>query len=190
MAIVGQSGAEGDIAGHDLTYQAASGLLIGGAMPSTLIADLVGIERAVSATCALLLARANGSRDLYAEVSLAECAHDFAGPLRLGLTTSTGPLGGTNPFYSLYQTKDGLLAVAVLEEKFWRRLLQLLSGELNGREDSAVERRSVDVLSPVSTSSAELRELLEQMFLGRSATEWEQWARANDLPMAAVRQSV
>lgn len=187
VAIVGQSGAEGDIAGHDLTYQATSGLLFSGAMPSTLIADLVGIERAVGATFALLLARANGKRDLYAEVSLAEGAHDFAGPLRVGLTTSAGVLGGTNPFYSIYPTKHGLLALAVLEEKFWRRLLQLLPGELRGAEVSLAERERVHALT---ASSDELRGLLEQLFRRRSAAEWEQWGRANDLPMAAVRESV
>jgi len=187
VAVVGQSGAAGDIAGHDLTYQAASGLLSGGAMPSTLIADLVGIERVVSATFALLLARANGRGDLYAEVSLAEAAHDFAGPLRLGLTTSTGVLGGTNPFYSIYQTKSGLLALAVLEEKFWRRLLQLLPSELNGMDVSVAEQGRVQALN---ASSTELRGLLEQLFLRRSAADWEQWGRANDLPMAVVRQSV
>ena len=187
VAIVGQSGAEGDIAGHDLTYQAASGLLFGGAMPSTLIADLVGIERAVSATFALLLARANGSHDLYAEVALADGAHDFAGPLRLGLTTSTGVLGGTNPFYSIYQTNNGLLALAVLEEKFWRRLLQLLPSELHGIGMSVAERESVLALN---ASSEELRGLLEQLFMLRSAAEWEGWGRVNDLPMTAVRQSV
>ena len=187
VAIVGQSGSEGDVAGHDLTYQAVSGLLFGGAMPSTLIADLVGIERAVSATFALLLARTNGSQDLYAEVSLADGAHDFAGPLRLGLTTSTGVLGGTNPFYSIYQTKNGLLALAVLEEKFWRRLLQLLPSELNEMEVSVAERGRVQALH---SSSPELRGLLEQLFLRRSAAEWERWGRANDLPMAVVRESV
>ena len=185
VAIVGQSGAAGDVAGHDLTYQAASGLLFGGAMPSTLIADLVGIERAVSATFALLLARANGSHELYAEVALADGAHDFAGPLRLGLTTSSGVLGGTNPFYSIYQTKNGLLALAALEEKFWRRLLQLLPSESNATDVSVAHCGRVQALG---ASSAEMRGLLEQQFLRRSADEWEQWGRANDVPMAVVRQ--
>ena len=90
IGIVGHGGGMADVAGHDLTYQAASGLLANGVMPRTLIADLVGIERTVSATFALLFARARGSQDLYAEVSLAECADDFAAPLRFGLTARDG----------------------------------------------------------------------------------------------------
>lgn len=184
VAIVGHSGESSDVAGHDLTYQAAAGLLSGGAMPVTLIADLVGIERAVSATFALLLARANGSRDLYAEVSLADGATDFAAPLLLGLTRPNGMLGGANPFYSIYQTQSGLLALAVLEEKFWRRLLHLLPNELNDANVSEAEQMRVESLC---ASSEGLRQMLERLFLRRTAAYWEQWGREHDLPMAEVR---
>src|SRR5581483_9176844 len=60
VAIVGLPSPEADLPGHDLTYQASAGLLDPagtGSLPRTLVADLGGAERAVSAALALLLAR-------------------------------------------------------------------------------------------------------------------------------------
>ena len=46
IAIVGESGERADSPGHDLTYQAINGLVNPPAMPTTLIADMAGSERA------------------------------------------------------------------------------------------------------------------------------------------------
>lgn len=60
--IVGHSGDGRDRPGHDLTYLAASGLLAPPELPRTLIADLGGAERAVSALTSLLARRAAPGR--------------------------------------------------------------------------------------------------------------------------------
>ena len=66
--------------GHDLTYLAHLGLLCPPALPRTLMADIGGAERAVSAVLALLLGRERGGGERYAEVALSDAAEAFAGP--------------------------------------------------------------------------------------------------------------
>lgn len=164
VAIVGHPAPDDDVPGHDLTYQAGLGLLSPPDLPRTLLADLAGAERAVSAALALLLGRERGRGVGYAEVSLAESAADFAEPLRHGLTAPGGSLGGGLPEYNLYQTSKGWLSVAALEPHFWRKLLDELGLEDAGYED------------------------LARAFRTRSAGEWEAWAAARDLPLAALRE--
>jgi crotonobetainyl-CoA:carnitine CoA-transferase CaiB-like acyl-CoA transferase len=163
VAITGYPAPREDAPGHDLTYLAEWGLLSPPDMPRTLLADLGGAERAVSATLALLLERAQGRGSGYAEVALSEAAAFFAGPLAYGITKPGAPLGGGFPGYSLYEARDGWISVAVLERHFWERLLLELDLEDATRED------------------------LEEAFMRKTAKEWEQWAKERDLPLAALR---
>jgi alpha-methylacyl-CoA racemase len=165
VVIVGHAPPDGDRAGHDLTYQAAAGLLSPPHPPRTLLADLAAAERAVSAALALLLARERGGEAGRAEVSLADAALEVAVPLRHGLTAPGGLLGGGLPAYGLYRAADGWVALAALEPHFAERL----------RRELGVERLD--------------REALETRFAARSAGEWERWAAERDLPIAAVRET-
>ena len=71
VAIVGHLAPDDDVAGHDLTYQAVAGTLIPPAMPTVLIADLAGAERAVSEGLAALICRdTNGSTSYRSAVTL------------------------------------------------------------------------------------------------------------------------
>jgi crotonobetainyl-CoA:carnitine CoA-transferase CaiB-like acyl-CoA transferase len=163
VAIVGESGTRVEVAGHDLTYQASLGLVMPPHMPHTLLADLAGAERAVSAALALLAGRSRGTDRRYIEVSLAGALDDMLAPWRFGLTKPSGPLGGENPFYRLYQARDGWIAVAALEAHFAERLATALQ----------LEEVSIAAFSAV--------------FATRSALEWEAWATERDLPLAVVR---
>ena len=162
VAIVGHASPDADLPGHDLTYVAGLGLLEPPALPRTLVADLGGAERAVSAALALLVARERGGEGGRVEVALAAAAEAFAEPLRHGLTRPGGMLGGGYPLYGLYRAGDGWLALAALEPGFRRRLLDAL-----GLEDA---------------DAAEL----ERRFAGRTVAEWVAWAAEHDLPLAAV----
>ncbi|TAM87145.1 CoA transferase [bacterium] len=162
-AIVGRASPHADDAGHDLTYQAAAGLLTPPQMPRALLADLAGAERAVSAVLALLLARERHGESGYAEVSLEEGAQAFAAPLRAGLTTPGGVLGGGSPHYACYRASDGWVALGNVEVHFQRRFAREL--EIDG---------SVG------------REQLAALFLTRSAAEWEAWGAQRNLPIVAV----
>jgi len=151
--------------GHDLTYQSDFGLLRPPEMPPTLFVDLAGAERAVSMALALLNRAARKGEAGCAWVSLHECARDLAAPVRAGLTSPGGLLGGGYPLYGFYQASDGWVAIAALEPHFVERLLS----ELGLKKADRAE--------------------LERIFLERSAAEWESWAVERDLPLVAVRRT-
>ena len=155
LNIVGEI-ARPEIAGHDLTYLARAGLL-GSEMPRTLIADVLGSERAFS-TALLLLRQPPGSR---AEVGLYDALEPMAAPMRHGLTGPGSILEEHTPGYRVYATKTGRVAVAALEPHFLSRLYQELDINEGGELPAA--------------------------FLARTAMEWEQWADERDLPITAVR---
>lgn len=161
VAVTGFAGLRADEAGHDLTYQAALGLVEPPNLPRTLVADLAGAERAVSAVLALLFARERSGRGGFLAVPLAEAASAFADPLRFGVTLPGSVWGGGLPEYSLYATRDGWVALAALEPRFRDRLQGLLG--IDTREGYAAA------------------------FAGRSCAEWQAWACVNDLPLEAVR---
>lgn len=151
-----------EIPGHDLTYQAGLGLLRPPELPVTLHADMAGAERAVNLSLALLMNFSRTSQAERAYVSLYEAIRDFAGPLTAGLTKPGAVLGGGFPFYGVYRTSDGWIAVAALESVFIKRLAAELNLTANARAE------------------------LEAIFKMRTAAEWEQWATERDLPIKAV----
>lgn len=163
VAIVGHPAPDEERSGHDLTYLAPHGLLDPPGLPRTLVADLLGAERAVAAALALLLARERGGGAGATFVALADAARDAAAPLRAGLTAPGGLLGGAFLGYGLYRTRSGWVAVAALEEGFRVRLAGALGVPLD-------------------------RAALERAFLARTADEWESWGRERDLPITAVRE--
>ena len=142
--------------GHDLTYQAQAGL-VGDAMPRTLLADIMTSERAFAAAVQLLYGAPGASMD----IGLVESLEPLIAPIRHGLTTPSGILGGAAARYRIYRTKEGRVAVAALESHFETRLHDAIG-------------------TAVGTS-------LDECFLARTADEWEAWARDHDLPIVAVK---
>jgi crotonobetainyl-CoA:carnitine CoA-transferase CaiB-like acyl-CoA transferase len=135
----GQTGPLAAAAGHDLNYQALSGLLgehlPQGAPPSQplpLIADIAGgAYPAVINVLLALLQRARTGRGRHLDIAMAAGVLPFAW---LALAAQEHPdqpgralLSGGSPRYRLYATRDGwFVAVAALEDKFWRTLCQVL----------------------------------------------------------------
>lgn len=154
LNIVGDS-AQPENAGHDLTYLARAGLL-GHQLPRTLVADLIGAERAFAAAL-LLLREPEGA---HAQVGLVDAVESLAAPLRHGLTKPGGALNGGWPAYGLYEARDGRIAVAALEPHFRERLYRELERPLNSALDDAFRERTSD--------------------------EWELWGREHDVPIVAV----
>ena len=165
VAIVGHAPPDAERPGHDLTYLAGAGLLAPPAVPRTLFADLAGAERTVSAALGLLFGRLRGGGAGYAAVALADVAAELAAPLRHGLTDPDGALGGEGARYNLYRTQQGWLAIAALEPRF---------------RDGLARELGIACLD---------RATLAAIFLTRTATEWEQWGKERDLPLAAVREA-
>ena len=162
VAIFGYPEPRGDVAGHDLTYQAALGLLYPPNLPRTLLADIAGAERAVSSALGLLYARERFGRSGFAEVVLSDAAAEAAAPLSFGLTRPGGLLGGGAPEYNIYPARDGFVAVAALEPRFRERLFASLGGVQTAGEISAA-------------------------FASRDADDWEQLGEDLDIPIVKVR---
>lgn len=163
VAIVGHPPPREDVPGHDLTYQAAAGLLACPAMPRTLVADLAGAQQVVATALELLLARERGAGAAMATVSLVTAASLFAEPLRHGLTPPQGPLGGALPAYDIYPARAGWVAVAALEPHFRAALARELQVDVGDRD------------------------ALTRALRDKTASEWERWAEARGLPIAALR---
>jgi alpha-methylacyl-CoA racemase len=163
VAIIGHPRPRHDEAGHDLTYQADAGLVAPPALPATLIADLSGAQQAVIATLDLLLARERTGNAGLCEVALSQAAAAFAAPLRHGLTTPDGWLGGGAAAYNLYAAREGWIAVAALEPQFRDALTRELGIGIDARDG------------------------LSRLFATRTAEEWDAWGREHGLPLAAIR---
>lgn len=163
VAITGHSAPDEDVAGHDLTYLAAHGLVRPPRLPPTLFADMAGAERAVSTALALLLARQRDGRGASQPAPLEDAARALAAPLREGLTAPGAILGGGYAGYNLYAAREGWIAVAALEPQFARRL--------------------ADALGLADLQAGVLRE----RFAAETAERWQRWAREQDLPIVAVR---
>ena len=167
VSIVGYPSPYDELSGHDLTYQAKAGLVTPPLMPNTLLADILGSDFVVQAAIGLLLNRKNTGKGGRQVVSLAEAIEGLVEPLRYGVTTSDGLLGGSNPYYNLYQTLNGWVAVAALEEKFRFNLSREMGCEPEEIQDGK----------------------LKELFMLRNAADWEVWAKERDLPIAMVDET-
>jgi crotonobetainyl-CoA:carnitine CoA-transferase CaiB-like acyl-CoA transferase len=166
VSIVGYPAPHENLAGHDLTYQAAADLLSPPDMQRTLLADSAAAERVYSTVLALLLAKEKNFQSSYEQVSITEATEDFAAPRRYNLTSDEGLLGGKSPGYGLYRTaQNGWVALAALEPHF----LQRLNAELGLRNAR--------------------RKDLEKVFLTHTAQEWKTWAIRSDIPLEIVGAS-
>ena len=163
IAIVGESGANAENAGHDLTYQSINGLVSPPAMPTTLIADMAGAERAAQVVIAALWHRDRTGQGTHQVVALADVAHDMAEPHRRGLTQPGGGLGGGLGLYGIYETEDGWIALAAIEPHFAQRTLSEL--EVDG---------SIEAFAKI--------------FATKTSQQWERWAREEDVPLVAIPQ--
>ncbi|MCM3556733.1 CoA transferase [Janibacter melonis] len=160
VEVVGYDGDRAEEAGHDLTYQASRGMVAPPTMPLVPMVDVLGSERAVSATLAGLRVRESLGAAVHERVVLDEVADDAAASLRHGLTGPGAVLGGALPGYAIYATSDGYVAVGAIEPHFAARLAEHVG----------------------STRSE-----LETAFASRPSAHWEQLGREHDVPVVVVR---
>jgi len=162
IAIVGS--VDRNDAGHDLTYIAAAGLATPPHLPATLIADLAGSERAVTATFAALRLQQQTGHGQHMVVSLESAANAFAGPYRHGLTRPGGLLAGQHPGYNFYRALDGWVVLAALEPHFAARVT-------------------------AASAVAFTQEALAGYFRQHGVSHWSRWAQEHDIPLATLPAS-
>ncbi|HIW92234.1 MAG TPA: CoA transferase [Candidatus Corynebacterium avicola] len=166
VAIVGHGGADADVPGHDLTYQAVAGTLgTPPRLPTLPVADLAGAERCVADAVALLFQASRSGRGGYREIALADVVEDMAASVRFGLSGEGAPLGGAMPTYGVYPAAQGYVAVAAIEPHFIAGLMKEL-----GFSDPAELTAGV----------------LADFFAGRTAEQWTAWGRESGLPVVGL----
>jgi crotonobetainyl-CoA:carnitine CoA-transferase CaiB-like acyl-CoA transferase len=88
-----------------------------------------------------------------------------------------------NSYYRPYETRDGIVCVACLNNRFRRRLRDLL-----GIEDSSVDGDTYALNDPEARAAAlALRPQFEAAFRERSTAEWLQLLDEADVPCAPLR---
>jgi alpha-methylacyl-CoA racemase len=171
-------------AGHDLNFQAVSGMLGLGnsegrvAFPAAQAADLTGSLAAVAGVLAGLHEAAATGRGRHLKIAMAQAAHSLlAIPLSELAATGAEPAPGgnwwtgSNPFYSLYETADGrLLAVAALERSFTYGLLDALG-----------------LPRELETTPEAARKTLTETFRSAPLAVWEERLKDKDVCVTGVR---
>ncbi|SHK17152.1 CaiB/BaiF CoA transferase family protein [Rhodothermus profundi] len=174
----GQTGPYRERAGHDLNYQALSGLLShtgrreAGPGPSGVpLADVAGGLFAALAILAAVVHRQRTGKGQYLDLALLDTTIAFNGLAVSGFLAAghqpgyeTEPLNGGS-FYDCYRTRDGrYLAVAGLEPKFWEGFCKAI-----GRPDLAPYGYNVwDV-----AVQQRLKKEIHQTIASRTLAEWQ-----------------
>ena len=182
----GQGGPDAARAGHDLTYMAQARLLdvVAGPggnppLPPTLVAD-IGAGALPAAMNILLALRRRELTGAGVHLDVSMTANlDIFNLFALADATAGAPakaagerfFAGGTPRYGIYRCADGRhLAVAALEDRFWRRFLAAIGVEECGGD------------GPTRTAVA-------AAVASRPAAEWEALFGAEDVCAAVVRRA-
>lgn len=172
VAIVGSQGARAEEPGHDLTYLAEQGLVIGLDLPPTLYADMAGSVMASEAVLAVLMQRAKKGAGVFAEVALSSAAAYLALPRTWGLTLPGAAVGGGHAGYQIYACQDGRVAVAALEPHFAARLCAAAG---------------IALTSPSAMFISTTQKLLAQFFKHQTCAALAQLAVEHDVPLHPLK---
>jgi crotonobetainyl-CoA:carnitine CoA-transferase CaiB-like acyl-CoA transferase len=185
----GQTGPRAQEAGHDINYQAITGLLAQSLergmpppLPPPLVADIGG--GTMPALLNILLAlrqRERSGQGCHLDIAMSDAMPAFAWyGLAQGQTGGhypgggQGQLTGGSPRYGLYATQDGwFLAVGALEQKFWEIFCEAIDLDEALWDDSR---------GPVST-----REAIAQIIAGAPAAHWRALLEPRDCCCTVVR---
>ncbi len=172
VSIVGAPGARAEEAGHDLTYQADSGLLNGLDMPASLYADMGGSLIATEAVLQALLLRQRPGKSqgkgVFQQVALSDASSYLALPRTWGLTTPQGDVGGAHAGYKIYPCKNGRVAVAALEPHFAARIC----------EAAGLPKQAATQMHKRSTHNA-----LAKFLASQTRQQLDQLANNKDIPL-------
>jgi len=163
----GQSGPFRLRAGHDLTYVALGGGLIGSGTEEAPVAtcppmgDHAGAQQAALAALAGLFARSRSGKGGYFDVSLMETVLGWQSiPLTQAARGRLAPRGrgmitGGAAYYRLYRTAEGrFVALAALEPKFWEAFCRAVgrSDWLDRQNEPMPQRALIDELTALFAS--------------------------------------
>ncbi len=163
--------------GHDINFQAMSGVLgseSGASLPYVQLGDLCA---GMYATIGILgaLARKKGSA-VYVDVPIVQSLISWLIiPVSSYLATGVAPkaghslIFGSECYYNLYRTSEGkYLAVAAIEEEFWQNLLKELGLlELQSLRFGTVAERAIVTRRLAETFSGKTRDEWADLLMGK-----------------------
>jgi alpha-methylacyl-CoA racemase len=172
----GQDGPLAQVAGHDMNYIAAAGVLHGLGQdrdrphfPTNLLGDFGGGSTylVIGVLAALLEAKVSGRGQVVDAAIVDGTAHlNLMGATMLAVGAArerraASLLDGGVPYYTVYETRDGKhMSVGALEPQFYAELLRLLELEdLPDRDDP-------------ETNLGTIRDAFEQRFDEKTQAEW------------------
>jgi crotonobetainyl-CoA:carnitine CoA-transferase CaiB-like acyl-CoA transferase len=129
----GQTGPYRDRPAHDLSYQAAAGLLDPAltetdSVPSLPVGDIASAMFTSYAVAAALFARERCGKGTFIDVSIADCLVSWMTPSLGPILNGEKPIDVSSmPAYGLFRTCDGrLLTLSITyEDRFWKKLCEL-----------------------------------------------------------------
>lgn len=177
----GQHGSYAEKGGHDLNYQALAGSFDTGSMPDNTpsvptvpLADLGGGSLfALSGLLAAIIQRGNTGKGQHLDVSLYDGAfalNVFAFcQMQRNLVQNRADghfLSGKQPFYNIYETKDGrYMSLGAVEQKFWVTFCKAV-----GRKD----------LIPGQFGGKKVISQIAEIFKTRTQAKWVELFRDTD----------
>lgn len=186
----GQDGPLRDRAGHDLSIQAAAGLLPrstganGPELPSLPLADLSSAMFAAVGTLAALVERQRSGTGTYIDVSMLDTVVSWMSPQIVSALNelTPAPHPPPDPGYGVFTTMDGQeIALSIAgEDHLWLRLCEGLAlGDLSHLRE--VER---------SARSGEIDVRLRKAIAGTPAASLESSFKAGGIPFVRVNRGI
>ena len=188
----GHTGPKRDLASHDLTIEAAAGVLSitrgkdgAPAIPGLAGADITAASTSLSGILMALLRRhATGQGD-FLDMAMSDCLlagltnnMDTAMAERQPPDLASGRSLGGNALYSIYETSDGeWIAIGSQEAKFAANILNAL-----GRPDLIALSEA-----PPGIAQMPLRDFLTGILKSRTAGDWAEFFEGLDVPISPVR---
>ncbi len=191
----GRTGPRADEAGYDFAIQAESGLMAITGEPDgnpmkhgVAITDLVTGMNATQAILAALIARGRTGRGQHLDIALFDSAVALLANVASGhLATGRAPgrFGNAHATvvpYQLFDTADGVLALACGNDQQFRALCQRVLGRPEIADDARYVRNRDRVYNRET-----LIPLLAELFTGQSTSKWIASLREAGVPAGQVR---
>ena len=176
--------------GHDINFQAMAGTLGYSPLPEVPLLQLSDMTSGMYAALGILGALAGRKRAVHIDVPMvASLLAWMVLPASAYLATGRPPkeghslIFGSTPFYNIYRTADGkYMAVAAIEDEFWRNLLAAL-----GVPELAPKRFGT------SRERREVTGALRRIFATKTRDEWARLLMRRDTcatPVLTVEESL
>ena len=176
--------------GHDINFQAMAGTLGYSHDPQVPLLQLGDMASGMYAAIGILGALARGKGAVHIDVPIVGSLLSWmvipaSAYLATGLPPTVGHslVFGSTPYYNLYLTADGkYMAVAAIEERFWKNLLASL-----GIPEMAHLRFGT------STERGEVAEAITRAFASKTRDEWSEILMQNDTcttPVLTVEEAL